>query len=571
MKKLRRKVSRRIRDARARMRRLSPARLLLIEEVAALCAMLSFWLVARRSSSLAGTITALGLVGLMLALIMRRVTNVIDRRSLRDAYDEHRILNDLGHAARAVTTIEQLFKLVVDKIQDALHTESVSIFVRDDETGDYVCRLSQPADASTTALLSARPLQLQRDAFVVKRLRKLGIPLGVGPEDFEVWAQALSSDVQARQDARLGETETLKSINTRLLVQIMMKDELVGVISLGAKPGDKTFSPEDKRMLMAIAGQMAFIIENAKLVQRMVEEERLRRELVVATEVQRRLFPANPPEVATLDLSGFCQPAREVGGDYYDFLTLDDGQIGIAVADVAGKGISAALLMSTVQASLRSQAIAARGSLSDLVSTMNRLMYSSTGAASYATFFYAQFDEVTRRLTYVNAGHNPPFLLRAAGGGVTKLSRAQELSCDALNFKRKSIATALETTAAAGTAAAVLEATTVIEETESRETQPFMRLTSGGPVIGVFRSCVYEQETVQLQSGDLLLAYTDGVTEAFNADGEEFGEERLEELLRSSSHMSADEVRDTVVRCVRDWCATAPQHDDLTFIVLKVK
>jgi sigma-B regulation protein RsbU (phosphoserine phosphatase) len=195
-------------------------------------------------------------------------------------------------------------------------------------------------------------------------------------------------------------------------------------------------------------------------------------------------------------------------------------------------------------------------------------MYSSTGAASYATFFYAQFDERTRRLTYVNAGHNPPFLLRAAGG-VTKLGHAQELSCDALNMKRKSIASGRETTA--GTVAAVLEATTVIEETESREPQPFMRLTSGGPVIGVFRSCVYEQETVQLQSGDLLLAYTDGVTEAFNSDGEEFGEERLEELLRSSSHMSADEVRDTVVRCVRDWCATAPQHDDLTFIVLKVK
>jgi sigma-B regulation protein RsbU (phosphoserine phosphatase) len=413
---------------------------------------------------------------------------------------------------------------------------------------------------------------LQRDAFVVKRLRKLGIPLGIGPEDFEVWAQAVSADVQARKEARIIEIETLQGINTRLLVQIMMKDELVGVISLGPKAGEKVFSPEDKRMMKAIAGQMAFIIENSKLVQRMVEEERLRRELSVATEVQRRLFPSCPPEVATLELSGFCQPAREVGGDYYDFLTLDDGQIGLAVADVAGKGISAALLMSTVQASLRSQAIAARGSLSDLVSTMNRLMYSSTGASSYATFFYAQFDETTRHLTYVNAGHNPPFLLRArhssSSSGASK-AHAPDISCEALNFKRKSIAPSGRET---GTAAAVLEApASLIEDTESGETQPFMRLTSGGPVIGVFRSCVYEQETVQLESGDVLLAYTDGVTEAFNTDGEEFGEERLQELLRSSSHMSADELRDTVVHCVRDWCATAPQHDDLTFIVLKVK
>ena len=98
-----------------------------------------------------------------------------------------------------------------------------------------------------------------------------------------------------------------------------------------------------------------------------------------------------------------------------------------------------------------------------------------------------------------------------------------------------------------------------------------MRLTGGGPVIGVFRSCVYEQETVQLQSGDLLLAFTDGVTEAFSPEGEEYGEERLQELLRAESHLSADEVRESVVRSVREWCAGAPQHDDLTFIVLKVK
>lgn len=567
MKKLRRMISRKINEWRRRARSLSPARLLLIEEVAAVIAILSFWLGGSYRSTWAGAITALGMIGLLLAMVLRHVSTVIDHRFFQEKYDEQRILSDLGHAARAVTTIEQLFKLVVDQIQDALHTENVSIFVRDDESGDYMCRLSAQGSSSSTLAAVPCDLMLQRDAFVVKRLRKLGIPLGIGPEDFEVWAQALSSDTSARREARLSETETLKKINTRLLVQIMMKDELVGVVSLGRKAGDKPFSPEDKRMLMSIAGQMAFIIENAKLVQRMVEEERLRRELSVATEVQRRLFPASPPEVASLELSGFCQPAREVGGDYYDFLILDDGQIGLAVADVAGKGISAALLMSTVQASLRSQAIAARGTLSDLVSTMNRLMYSSTGAESYATFFYAQFDEVTRCLTYVNAGHNPPFLMRT--GACTEF-RLDAEPCLAQSLRMPNAVARIEAGATTSTAAAVLERTTV-GQAAGDDTELCMRLTGGGPVIGVFRSCVYEQETVQLQSGDVLLAFTDGVTEALNPDEEEFGEERLQELLRASAHLSADHVRDAVVLSVRDWCAGAPQHDDLTFIVLKVK
>lgn len=564
MKKLRRMVYRRVSEGRRRMRRLSPTRLLLIEEVAAVCAIISFWFGGGYRSNLAGAATALGMAGLLLAMILRRVSTVIDQR-LHDKYDEQRILSDLGHAARAVTTIEQLFKLVVDQIQDALHTENVSIFVRDDVSGDYVCRLSAQGSSSSSQSLISCELMLQRDAFVVKRLKKLGIPLGIGPEDFEVWTQALSSDSPAKREARLSETETLKQINTRMLVQIMMKDELVGVISLGPKVGDKPFSADDKRMLMSIAGQMAFIIENAKLVQRMVEEERLRRELSIATEVQRRLFPASPPEVASLELSGFCQPAREVGGDYYDFLTLDDGQIGIAVADVAGKGISAALLMSTVQASLRSQAIAARGTLSDLVSTMNRLMYRSTGAASYATFFYAQFDEVTRCLTYVNAGHNPPFLMRA-GAGAEFLIDAEPCVARALR-----VPNSLSRIEGGMTSAAAVLERTVVGEAAGGAAESCLRLTGGGPVIGVFRSCVYEQETVQLQSGDVLLAFTDGVTEAFNPEGEEYGEERLQELLRTASHLSADEIRESVVRSVREWCAAAPQHDDLTFIVLKVK
>jgi sigma-B regulation protein RsbU (phosphoserine phosphatase) len=286
--------------------------------------------------------------------------------------------------------------------------------------------------------------------------------------------------------------------------------------------------------------------------------------LNLATEVQRRLFPAQPPVCDALELAGFCQPARGVGGDYYDFLALDDGQIGIAVADVAGKGISAALLMSIVQASLRSQAIAARGSLSDLVSTMNRLMYSSTNESSYATFFYAQFDERMRRLTYVNAGHNPPFLMRAGSAQEDEAEARVLLRCN------RGVGSASSTIRGAGVA--VLEAP-VAAKVEAGETRARLTrmLTSGGPVIGVFSDCVYEQETIQLERGDVVVAYTDGVTEALNPEGEEFGECRLERVLAASTRLSADEISSAIVERVRQWCGSAPQHDDLTFVVLKVK
>jgi phosphoserine phosphatase RsbU/P len=579
MKKLRRIVSQRAKATSRRMKRRvrswSPARVLLFVEVAALCALLVYSLTGSRAATLdqygrhadlALFITTLLGFALLHVVLVRRVSLVINRRFMLEAYDERRILTDLGDAARGVNTIEQLFKLSVDKIQAALRTENVSIFVRDDETGDYVCQICWPqSEADGRRVI--QPLVLSRNAFVVKRLKRLGIPLGVGPSDFETWTQAMVSDTPATREARLREIATLECIKSRLLLQVMMKEHLVGIISLGQRPGDLPFSPEDKRMLMSVAGQMAFVIENAKLVGRMVEEEGLRRELSLATEVQRRLFPAYPPASDALELAGFCQPARGVGGDYYDFLELDERQIGIAVADVAGKGISAALLMSIVQASLRSQAIAARGSLSDLVSTMNRLMYSSTTESSYATFFYAQFDERSRRLTYVNAGHNPPFLMRAGGSERDAAEARFMLRCN------RAGAAGGASSMIRGAGVAVMEAPVASTNGDGDKAAAKLTrmLTSGGPVIGVFSDCVYEQETIQLERGDVLVAYTDGVTEALNLEGEEFGECRLERVLAASTRLSADEISSAIVERVRQWCGSAPQHDDLTFVVLKVK
>jgi sigma-B regulation protein RsbU (phosphoserine phosphatase) len=219
--------------------------------------------------------------------------------------------------------------------------------------------------------------------------------------------------------------------------------------------------------------------------------------------------------VATL--AAFTLPARTVGGDYYDFLDLGGDRVGIAVADVSGKGIAAALLMSVVQASLRVISAEKDVPLSQLAEKMNRFLYRSSGANKYATFFYAQIEEGGRRLRFVNAGHNPPYLVRRAESGV--------------------------------------------EITE---------LVAGGPPLGLFPEIQCEEACLELLPGDLMVAFTDGVPEALNIEGEEFGEDRLKELLRASGDCGAEEVSLKISSEVRDWMGAAEQHDDVTIVVMKV-
>jgi sigma-B regulation protein RsbU (phosphoserine phosphatase) len=272
----------------------------------------------------------------------------------------------------------------------------------------------------------------------------------------------------------------------------------------------------------------------------------------MATEVQRRLFPQRPPEVPSLDLYGVCHPASGVGGDYYDFLVLGNGQIGIAVADVAGKGISAALLMSIVQASLRSQAPSVNGMITELVSSMNRLLHRSTGPSSYATFFYAQFDEKTKLLTYVNAGHNPPILVQSRP-------------------TLRSVEGSLNTGQALVLAGDSRSSRSVTAEVDTELINCVNSLDTGGVAIGLFEKCVYEQETIEMKCGDVLVAYTDGVTETLNANGEEFGEARLRNVITDWAHLSALELSEKIVHSVREWCHDTPQQDDLTLAIMKVK
>jgi sigma-B regulation protein RsbU (phosphoserine phosphatase) len=466
---------------------------------------------------LASALAAASYAALLSAALRRLSRRRPLQLSLQEGEDR-RFLLDLSGGVRAATNVVQLYEQVAGKVAREFGVDCVSLFIRDDATGDFVCRVTHgvPGRQTDSPALSPR---LGGGDFVVRRLRHLASPLAVDPRSFDLWVRAAPPP---SRPARAREAAVLRRLDARLLVQVNARERLTGILALGPRARGLAYTADEKLLLLTVAGQLALVIENSKLLERMVEEERLRRELLMAAEVQRRLFPESPPTSDAVELAGYCQPARKVGGDYYDFFDYGGGQTGLVVADVAGKGISAALLMSTLQASLRARVAdghpdaSADGGLSELVSTLNRLLCQSTGPASYVTFFYAQFDARTSALGYVNAGHNPPLLLR-------------------------------------------------------RGSVPNEKLDLGGPVLGIFEGCPYEQGSVPMRPGDVFVGYTDGVVEALNTRGEEFGERRLRDCVAALSYLTAEEICARVVRRVDEWCADTPQHDDLTLVVLKVK
>jgi serine phosphatase RsbU (regulator of sigma subunit) len=254
------------------------------------------------------------------------------------------------------------------------------------------------------------------------------------------------------------------------------------------------------------------------------ERESARREVEDATQTQARLLPQCRPPMASLDYDGLCRPARGVGGDYYDFLDLGRGALGLVMADVSGKGMFAGLLVAGLQARIQSIAPRHGRDLGELVCEANRLMLSSTDINRYATFFYGVFDDATRELTYVNAGHLPPLILRPRADGATN--------------------------------------------PDGYET---IELESNGTVVGLLEEACYRQSSVQLQRGDILCAYTDGVTEAVNVAGEEFGQERLESALIEFASATAEEACRQLLARLDRFTAGAPQRDDITLVVGRVR
>ena len=435
------------------------------------------------------------------------------------------VLTAFVDAARSANWYSVALRAVLASVCQELHVESAALLERrDGSTPEYRCLVAAGALETAAPVVAA-------DGFLITRLRAYPLPLPFAPNELD----ALADWAAAHRPERLDEIRALGAAGVRLAVPLRTRTEILGVLLLGdrsfdsralaqGKPQRAGFSAHERQVLRAGADQFALMIENARLTDRVVEQETLRRDIALASEVQRRLLPDAPPQVDGVDFAAASVPARRIGGDYYDFVELRDREIGIALADVSGKGVAAALIMSVVQASLR--IISSEGGIAPprLVARMNEFVHRSTPGSKYATFFYAQLDRQGRQLRYVNAGHNAPFLLRAGRQSTTD-SASPEIE----------------------------------------------QLSVGGTVVGMFPDMDYEEATVELCPGDVLLVFTDGVPEAHNPENEEFGEERLQQLLRQTAHLPANEISARLSDEMKDWIRDAEQYDDLTFIVMKVR
>ena len=380
--------------------------------------------------------------------------------------------------------------------------------------------LQERTGASSTMLLEkvdgkyrSRTCSIPAHGVLLNRLRHYTHPVALSNGQFDTWLRW----ARESRPEHAAEIEALATTGVRVVVPLRTKNEIVGVLLLGPPTGREQYTTAERQVLSNSGEVFALLLENARLTDRAVEQEKVRRDLAVAAEVQRRLLPPQPPRSAAATFAAFTLPARTIGGDYYDFLDLGGGEVGIAVADVSGKGIPAALLMSVVQASLRVISTERGLALSQLATKMNGFLYQSTETNRYATFFYAQIEDHCQRLRYVNAGHNPPYLVR-----------------------------------------------------RSETRADIVELRTGGTVLGLFAEAAYDEGHIDLHPGDVVVAFTDGVTDALNPEGEEFGEERLKEVLRGAVGAPADRISTGLAGRMREWIGDAEQHDDLTFVVVAV-
>ncbi|HEV8039137.1 MAG TPA: GAF domain-containing SpoIIE family protein phosphatase [Bryobacteraceae bacterium] len=425
----------------------------------------------------------------------------VDRRFFREAYNAEQILRELSDQVRTMVETGPLLETVARQISGSLHVPRVAMLVKDN--GLY-------APAYALGFSELPSAGFASSAGTVEELKRDRQPLRVYFDDPDSWVYRAASVSDS-------EREQLHKLESQLLLPLAFKDKLIGFMSLGAKKSEEPYSASDVHLLQSVATQTGLALESSHLTEAIAVEvaqrERLNRELEIAREVQERLFPQNYPAIPGLDYAGRCRPAQGVGGDYYDFLELTDGRFGIAVGDVSGKGVPAALLMASLQASLRGQTISGSPDLAKLMTNVNRLIFETSPSNRYATFFYGEYQPATRQFAYVNGGHNPPLVFR--NGDV-------------------------------------------------------LRLEDGGPVVGLFKPARYSQANVDLASGDVLLFYTDGISEAMNSADEEWGEERMMEAARACESRPALEMIDELMRAADAFVAGAPQHDDMTVMVVKV-
>ena len=405
--------------------------------------------------------------------------------------DRLALLYRISQAFNSSLDLEQVLNRVMDEVIATTRAERGFVMLRgaDDQLAFVAAR---GMDQRT---LDQPEFQISRG--VVERVAREGKPQLTSDAQSDRWLSARSSVV-------------IFGLRSILCVPLQFKGATIGVIYVDNRLQAGIFLPADLELLTSIAASAAIAIENARLYRLAVDKGRMERELQVAREVQASLLPRHTPQIEGWEFAAFWQPAREVAGDFYDFIPGD--RLGVVIADVSDKGMPAALFMALSRSIVRAS-VAHIHQPAEGISQANRLICADATNGMFVTLFYAQLDPVTGELVYVNAGHNPPLLLRAGSGELIELLRT-------------------------------------------------------GMVLGIHESGLYDQRSVTLNAGDLILFYTDGVTDALDTQGNEFGLDHLRRMLLDHRGASATELAATLDRTLAEF-GGAVRYDDITVVVAK--
>ena len=420
-------------------------------------------------------------------------TDILDS-SLSSRTDLLGLISKVGVALLSSSGLDETLNQVASLVFQAVPAERVIIMLRNEKSKEGM------------------EIKVARTRGVDEPIKEVRISRTIMNEVIENGKSVLTSDAQ--QDPKFAsQTLILQGIRSVLAVPLSVNEfDVFGLIYADSPTHSATFNSEHLDILTTLASVASIRVENASLLDERINRERMERELELATEIQQRFQPSGPPIVEGYEFQGISFSCYEIGGDYYDFIPRNDGSMLIALGDVSGKGTAAALLMSSLHAAIHGQ-VAAKTPLADAIVSVNQYLAENTPANRFVTLFAAELDPVNGKLSYINAGHNPPLIGRANGD---------------------------------------------VEQ-----------LSSGGLPLGIMPMAEYEVGEMMLNSGDVLIIYSDGVSEANNLAEEEFGLDRLTEVLKANLQRTASGIRDKVESALSEFTGTAPANDDITLVIVK--
>lgn len=402
------------------------------------------------------------------------------------------LISKVGITLLASASLNETLDQIVSLVFEAVPADRCLLMMRDDSNEDLRVAVARLRDR-------------------VGEVGEIRVSRNVLDEVVIKGKSVLTSDAQ--HDPRFASgTVVLQGIRSVLAVPLGVADKVFGIIYADSPIAEGRFTEDHLKLLTTLASVAAIRVENARLLEAQLQQERLERELQLAMEIQQRFQPTAPPVVPGYELQGISFPCYEIGGDYYDFIQREDGRLVIALGDVSGKGTAAALLMSSLHASVHAQA-GSHDTLAETISAVNRYLSDNIPSNRFVTLFYAELDPASGSLSFLNAGHNPPLIVHAAG---------------------------------------------TVEQ-----------LASGGLPLGIKRDAEYREGRTQLQMGDVLVIYSDGVTEAASPSGEEFGPTRLYEVVARNIDASAAGVRDRIESALTKFSQGTQAADDITLVIVK--